>query len=414
MTAKRLEVALPGRVVGALVQERSGLVRWTPDPAWERDQQEPRLGLDFLRTRGARSDASELLPWFENLLPERGSELRARLCALHALRDGQSFALLRVLGGDLIGAAEAVDSASNYDSAASDHVPGQEVVADSLDRMSALTGMQLKFSMSMVNERLVLPARANKTQWIVKIPREYPELAEVEVATMTWARASGFQVPDHHVVPISALEGIPNGWVEGDAAAFAVQRFDRREDGTKIHQEDFCQALGLRPREKYGDAGNRVSFEGALRLAIDACGEADGREMARRIGFMLACGNTDAHLKNWSLLWGDRVKPTLTPCYDLVSTISWDKFGWQNPGGPRPALSLGGERFFRLVAPVTLDAFAKGTSAEWAKGEVLDGIDRARAAWLDMRALAPARMRAALELHWDSVPLLRHVGPLPT
>ena len=136
------------------------------------------------------------------------------------------------LGGDLIGAAEVVDPAPHHGPAASDHVRGQEVV-ESVERMSALTGMQLKFSMSMVNERLVRPSRAKKTQWIVKIPGEFTELAEVEVATMTRARASCFQVPDHHVVPISALEGIPKGWSEGDAAAFAVKRFDRREDRTE-------------------------------------------------------------------------------------------------------------------------------------------------------------------------------------
>ncbi len=283
--------------------------------------------------------------------------------------------------------------------------------------MSGLTGMQLKLSMSMVNERLAISARAGGARYIVKFPgTKYPELAEVEAGAMSWAKRAGFAVPEHFTVPYDRLDGIPEGWLADagkEGPALAIQRFDRREDGTKVHQEDLCQALAIRPSDKYGDGNPRVTVEGALRLVADACGEDQGREMARRLGFVIASGNGDAHLKNWSLLWGDRLKPVLTPCYDFVSTISWpDELGWNVRGGPKVALRFGGVDRFAQVDEPRLDAFAEATGHAWAKTEVLAGIEAARATW-EPRS-APARMRLAIEAHWTNVPLLRArslIGP---
>ncbi len=230
---------------------------------------------------------------------------------------------------------------------------------------------------------------------------------------MTWARGAGFTVPDHFEVPFERLVGIPEGWVEGRAPAFAVRRFDRRDDGSRIHQEDLCQALDVRPSNKYGDQVPGVSFEGALRVVTDACGEREGREMARRIGFMIASGNTDAHLKNWGLVWGDSSNPTLAPCYNLVATITWeDRLGWKVRRGPELALKLGRQKLFRQLDEGALTAFAASTH-RWAEEEVRAGILRARDAWPAVAEAAPPRMRAALAVHWKAVPLLVPMGPLP-
>ncbi len=378
-----------------------------------------RLGLSFLSTRGPQSHASDLPAWFENLLPERGTKLRQRLCQIHSLRDGQSFALMGVLGRDLIGAVEAhVQDAATADLTLASEGPDPHGVTIETDksqsrvRFSALTGMQLKFSMSMVNERLMLPAVDASAQWIVKFPgAEYQDLAEVELATMAWARAAGFQVPDHIVVNVSDLIGLLPGWVL-DGKAFAVKRFDRRLDGSKVHQEDFCQALNLRSSDKYGDGAERVSFEGALRLVVDACGEPEGREMARRLGFMIASGNSDAHLKNWSLQWGDRTSPILTPCYDLVATIAWrDQLGWGRHGGPALALRLGGQKTFRQLNDTALQNVTQSVGVIWVKEELCNGIESAMRAWTDIEPAAPQCMRDAIKEHWLAVPLLaRFVG----
>ncbi len=417
--ASPLAVYLPGQHVGRLERSRSGLTVWTPERAWEQRNQRPRLGVAFLRTPGQRQAGTGLPPWFENLLPENGSALRERLCSTHGIRETDSFRLLRAIGADLSGAVEIMSSteAPGEDDDASpterDDDPAREASLSERLRFS-LAGMQLKFSMSMANERLALGARGRGGQWIVKLPGyRYLELPEVECATMTWAKNAGFDVPKHFTVATDKLDGVPDSWWEGIPRAFAIERFDRRDDGSKIHQEDLCQAFELLPLHKYGDTGaRRISLDGALRFVTDVAGEESGREMARRIGFVIACGNDDAHLKNWSLLWGNADRPNLTPCYDLVATVSWPDFhGWNTQRGPSLALKLGSERRFSRLNTFVLDRHVAASQCSWAKAEILAGIARARDAWAASQYEMPEIMRAALRTHWSNVPLLSDMIP---
>lgn len=104
----------------------------------------------------------------------------------------------------LVGESEAVEAVQRT-VAFLQASPGAAISGDPPDlRLSALAGMQLKFSMSMVNDRLVIPSQGAHGHWIVKFPgTNYPELPQVECATMTWAREAGFDVPEHFVVEMS-------------------------------------------------------------------------------------------------------------------------------------------------------------------------------------------------------------------
>jgi serine/threonine-protein kinase HipA len=273
----------------------------------------------------------------------------------------------------------------------------------------SLAGMQLKFSMSMANERLTLGASGAGAKWIVKLPSyRFLDLPEVECATLTWARNAGFDVPGHCTLSADDLGGVPASWRDEIPQAFAIKRFDRRDDGSKIHQEDLCQALELSPFHKYGDSGaRRISLDGALRFVADVAGDDNAREMARRVGFVIASGNGDAHLKNWSFLWGNADRPSLAPCYDFVATVSWaDRFGWDLPIGPSLSLGLGGERRFGRINTLVLDHHVERSGCPWAKDEILSGIERARDAWASSVEAMPELMRRALETHWERVPLL--------
>lgn len=408
---RRLEAKLPGHHVGSLEQSDDGRARWLPRESWEHIGQRPRLGITFLREPGPRLSKHGLLPWFENLLPERGGELRRRLCALHALKEGNSFGLLEALGRDLPGAVELIGGESELEPPSRPDTLGEDAQSPiALDHFSSLAGMQLKFTMSMLNQRLSLPAKQGDEQWIVKLPSDkFPDLPRVEATTMSWARASGFEVPDHRVVALEQLSGVPFEWLDNVSEAFAVRRFDRRSDGSKIHQEDLCQVLDLPPSNKYGDTNPRISFDALVRLVVDVAGEMQGREFARRLGFMVASGNDDAHLKNWSLLWGERTSPSLTPCYDLVATGSWEKFGWSDRNVPNLALALGKVRRFDRLDRAALSAFAATSHQNWAGEELEAGLLAARAAWKHMREEAPSNMQSAVETHWERVPLLREI-----
>ena len=273
--------------------------------------------------------------------------------------------------------------------------------------------MQLKLTMSMANDNLTLGATAGESQWIVKLPgRDLAVLPDVEFSTMAWARNAGFDVPRCSVVPTTALSDVPPGWCEAVHSAFAIERFDRRSDGSKIHQEDLCQALEILPDHKYADSGrHRVSHDGVLAFVRDVAGEEAARELARRVGFTIACGNGDAHLKNWSLLWGNASRPSIAPCYDFVATIAWpETVGWDRLRGPQLALKLGGEQHFSRLSSTTLARHAGRSGCVWAGEEVMAGIARARDAWVACVDAMPDVMRRELTRHWREVPLLDAVG----
>lgn len=420
MSARALSVHLPGQRVGTLTRDRHGRVEWAPEPAWLATNQTPRLGLEFLRNPGVQVSGTGLPPWFENLLPEVGSALRERICRTHGLREADSLGLLTVLGQDLPGAVE-VRPLGDHDPDLPSAPPTTDAAPTQAWRFS-LAGMQIKLSMRANGQRLTLPVRAESGEyWIVKIPgASYADLPQVEHATMNWAAAAGLPVPPVRVVATELLDGVPAGWVDQVRQAFAISRFDRRPDGTRIHHEDFCQALNLLPLFKYADAGQaRPSYDTLLRLVNDLAGPDEARAFAARLGFVIACGNDDAHLKNWSFCWGAALRPTLSPVYDYVSTVAWrDLHGWGTPKGPTLGLKLGGVREFRALNQAALERCAARAAlpgappARWVIEAVEDGIRRARLAWPAVVAQAPPAMRRALVEHWETVPLLRAQGAL--
>lgn len=427
------EVWLSGQRVGVLERNQQGLTRWIPDTGWEQGGQRPRLGLAFLRSPGPKQSGTGLPSWFENLLPDVGSALRGRLAAVHGLRVQDSLGLLSVLGSDLPGAVEfrPRDLPSGPPSMVGSPLVDRVVVhpatdqqgraeADALATVSklrfSLAGMQLKLSMSAREDRFVLTSRSDDRYWIVKLPgAEYPGLAEVEAATMAWAKAAGHDVPKNFAFPVDRIEGLPEGFAATSPTAFAIERFDRRIGGIRLHHEDFCQALELLPDHKYGDSGpEHWSLDGALRLVADAAGEAQAIRFAQRVGFVIATGNGDAHLKNWSFAWGSADRPVLSPCYDFVSTITWsEQLGWKRRHGPELGLGLGRVRHFVKLDDDALRRHADKSGQPWARDAIMDGIEKARRAWPQVEALAPRTMRSAIRTHWRKVPVLIAAGTLP-
>ena len=105
-----------------------------------------------------------------------------------------------------------------------------------------------------------------------------------------------------------------------------VRRYDRLmgNDGrvTRLHQEDFCQALGFTSARKYASDGGPVFRDlftllrrVATRPAIEVLKLFDAAI------FNLIIGNADAHGKNYSLLYDGST--TLAPLYDLLSTVAY-------------------------------------------------------------------------------------------
>ena len=90
----------------------------------------------------------------------------------------------------------------------------------------------------------------------------------------------------------------------------------------RLHQEDFCQALGLQPFYKYQPSSVAADYIEYAADLIDDASDApveDRLEFAKRLLFNYAVGNANAHLKNSSLLYnGTWTSRRLAPMYDVT------------------------------------------------------------------------------------------------
>ena len=403
MSAFHLDVFLLAVRVGELAGGREGGTWFAPDRAWLERGALPSLGVAFERDRSLRRAGTGLPYWFEHLLPAPGGALRRRICSARNLRETDSAALLKLLGRDLPGAVEVLGDVQ---------APAAAEAPLDLRIAFSLPGLQLKFSLAEVGDRFAIPGRGQDGGWIVKLPSDdRPELPAVEHATMRWAAAAGFSVPETRVVATSDIEGLGPQLVARVPQGLAVRRFDRRPDGKRVHQEDFAQALEIGPEHIYGNSGpHRLGNDQLLRLVSDASGPAVAEEFVQRLAFVVVSGNTDAHLKNWSFQWTGASRPQLSPLYDQVATVSWEPFGWQKGHAPELALAIGRCRLFADLTEAHVETFAKRGGSIQATTWFEEGVRRAIGAWNTVADTAPEPMRAALAIHWSRVPILRRLA----
>lgn len=139
---------------------------------------------------------------------------------------------------------------------------------------------------------------------------EYDNLPELEHLTMSLAELAGIKVAEHGLIHIG----------EKQQLAYITKRTDRiktKEGYRCLAMEDFCQLSGKLTRDKY-----RSSYERAAEVLMkhSATPGLDGSELFMRLVFCFITGNSDMHLKNFSLMEsqpGSR-EYTLSPAYDLL------------------------------------------------------------------------------------------------
>ncbi len=117
-----------------------------------------------------------------------------------------------------------------------------------------------------------------------------------------------------------------------DDLLYATARYDRvlsdewMVDGLKrpyrLHQEDFAQALGIAAADKYEkNPSGYMSGMFELLRNYSSAPMADQLELLRIIVFDHLIGNTDCHVKNFSLLYDKDMRSLrLAPAYDLLAT----------------------------------------------------------------------------------------------
>lgn len=278
----------------------------------------------------------------------------------------------------------------------------------------SLTGVQLKLSLVKGKSGFTFPANSETGSWIIKLPsQEFPSLPQLESTTMEWARHSGFSVPNCEVISTSEIHGFNLAEFGRPPIAFAVERFDRAGE-CRIHQEDFAQALDLPPRHKFGISGGRlgVSYGKLALLVRDVCGYEQMMEFQKRLAFIIASGNGDAHLKNWSFQWSER-RASLSPLYDQVSTVSLSPFGWQFGKKPGLCFSIGKRKVFAEIDLRALQRHCQQIQCSDAEEHFMSCLELFAQSYAELTAV-PRAMHEALLIHWQRTPLLQRVGRLPS
>lgn len=273
--------------------------------------------------------APMLLPaWFQNLLPE--GAFRKHIAEIRGCLETDYFELLAACGADLPGSVFAVPvrdaSAELMKRLVTQDQDALEpsVVEMPLVEGISLSGIQPKLGVNKDPQgRYVARTKLSEsTHVIAKLPVvDYPLMPEVEHLSMQLAGLAGASVCATELVPLERLMARHHydlGEPDLATARFlAVPRYDRQQ-GKRIHAEDFAQALGFMPFDKYS---TEVSYATLMRycLEFESLGEAAVLELLRRIAVNELMGNPDCHLKNIGVCFPDGHTPQLPPAYDIVA-----------------------------------------------------------------------------------------------
>lgn len=186
----------------------------------------------------------------------------------------------------------------------------EEIARQEVQQRIAVTGAQRKLSLDLEPaEGGGVPRLTSvglRGRFVSKPPvPEYPEMPELEHATMQLAALAGIDTADHGLVRLASGE-----------LAYVARRFDR-VDGDKLALEDMCQLTGKLTEDKYRSSMEQVG-KAILRWSSNPVLDATRLLDVAVLSFLT--GNADMHLKNFSLLTEADGTIRLAPAYDLLPT----------------------------------------------------------------------------------------------
>ena len=257
--------------------------------------------------------------FFEGLLPE-GFTRRSVAQWLH-LDENDYLSILHRLGRECLGAirilAEDETLTASYELITEQQVKalaaeGAQKSAEIVTKSHlSLTGASGKVGLyyDVSGNQWYLPAGTAPSTHIVKQSHvRLDGIVTNEQLSMMAAAKCGIEVPDSFIIDL--------GKGKDNEVLYATRRYDRTFEGAagsiaglpcplRLHQEDFAQAMGIPSANKYekNHAGYmRGMFEILRQFSSNPI--ADQQKLWDMIVFCFLLGNTDAHIKNFSLLYG--------------------------------------------------------------------------------------------------------------
>ena len=409
---RSFDVFLSDTLVGQLVDDEQGRVAFQRATSYRALPRRPVLGQQMEDDLDATYEGApgRLPAFFANLVPE--GPTRDLLVRSTGVPSQDDLGLLSAVGVDLPGGIVirpssapppfALDRAASEGDASTRRGEGA-----GLRLRFSVAGVQLKFSVLREGENVVLPVQDDYGEWLLKLDSAlFPGLVANEFATMEWARAAGFEVPECLVVSPESLPAPLRTLDRANQPAFLIERYDRGPGG-RVHQEDMAQVLGLYPECKYGrqedSACPAVSYTQLLSV-LRGLSREDYLEGLRRLALMVATGNDDAHLKNWSLLYPDGIRPRLSPLYDQVAVAAW-----RDASVHWALVWNGGRNTAKRTTLTTVSRLAEriGESGQEAVDLTRDVLERLATSWPAVSGLYPDGHADSIRQFWKQVPVLR-------
>ena len=382
-----LEVWLLGQHIGTLTQA-DGRLAFAYTPAWLAQNKAtgsaamPPLS-QSLPLQAEPFDDRAARPFFAGLLPE-GDKRMLVAKALH-VSNKNDFGLLDGIGGECAGAVSLLEPGQANNTAKSstdlrwldssqlakilDEMPKRPMLAGEDGLRLSLAGAQDKLPVVADGNRIGLPLSGKPSSHIIK-----PAIAGIDGSVHN----EGF------CMRLAATLSLDVAKVEiqhvDDRPYLLVERYDRNHDDghadppdasrtlKRLHQEDFCQALGIPPELKYqNEGGPDLAQCFALVRRATRPSAPHILKLLDYVAFNALIGNHDAHAKNFSLLYGSG-KTALAPLYDALSTAVYPDLT------KKMAMKIGSKYEFADVMPRHWEQFATaaGLSPAQVKKRILE------------------------------------------
>lgn len=371
-THQPLDVYIAGAFCGQLTENKHGEITFEYTPEYQG------VPLSLSMPVGlARYGDKVVRPYLMGLLPDE-SAVRNAIGAEYGISGNNPFRLLEAIGLDCPGAVQVVRKGA----AAPDENAEQDLV---------------KLSEEDIEAKLVAVRENAAAAWVDASPMEgHWSLAGCQAKFTlreqdgTWFDCKGSAASTHIVKPgVSGFDsqafvefvsmrtaeavGLPVARADyctfGAEPAIVVKRYDRVRDGAnrvrRIHQEDFCQALGVMPDAKYAEQGGPSALKIIELLKTTG---SNARENVYRFilytFFNYLVGATDAHAKNHALLFLAPGAIRLAPLYDVASIAPYRSLAPMKRKPLRAALSIGGENRFGLLGAEHVGKMVRDSNLE--------------------------------------------------
>ena len=314
-------------------------------------------------------------PFFAGLLPE--GQLRRLITQQLQVSSQNDFALLEHLGGECAGAVTFLEQGQNAPKFSqeddvewlNDHalvaileeLPHRPMLAGNDGLRLSLAGAQDKLPVIFDGTRIGLPRNGTPSSHILK-----PAIKAVDGSVIN----EGFCMALADTMQLNSANAMMHN--VGNRQFLLVERYDRVVDSEgrrrRLHQEDFCQALGVVPEMKYQNEGGpnlAQCFDLVRRVTRPSAPQI--LRLLDYVVFNALIGNHDAHGKNFSLLHSSKVC-FLSPFYDILSTAVYPNLT------PKMAMKIGSQYKFNEVHARHWEQFAEeaGLAKPQAKKRILE------------------------------------------